>query len=81
MIQNHSGKLVAEFMGPRTWCWRRNCSVFLKLGPGPAQQFSEVIAAFGWLMEIFGRLRWCPEFVPYTVGVYITEAYWFTASI
>ena len=24
-------------------------------------------------MAIFGRLRWCPEFVPYTVGVYITE--------
>ena len=52
-----------------------------KLRPGPAQWFSEVIATFGWLMAIFGGLRWRPEFVPYMVGLYITEAYWFTASI
>ena len=29
----------------------------------------------------FRRLRWRPEFVPYTVGLDITEAYWLTASI
>ena len=52
-----------------------------KLRTGPAQQFSEVIATFGLLMAIFGGLRWRPEFVPYTVGLDITEAYWLTASI
>ena len=51
-----------------------------KLRTGPAQWFSEVIATFGLLMAIFGGLRWRPEFVPYSVGLYITAAYWFTAS-
>ncbi len=47
---------------------------------GPAQWLSEVIATFGLLMAIFGALRWRPELVPYSVGLYITAAYWFTAS-
>ena len=29
---------------------------------------------------IFGGLRWRPEAVPTLVGLYITAAYWFTAS-
>jgi len=31
-------------------------------------------------MAIFGALRWRPDFVPMAVGLYITAAYWFTAS-
>jgi Glycerol uptake facilitator and related permeases (Major Intrinsic Protein Family) len=31
-------------------------------------------------MAIFGALRGRPVFVPYSVGLYITAAYWFTAS-
>ena len=51
-----------------------------KLREGPAQWFSEVVATFGLLMAIFGALRWRPDFVPFSVGLYITAAYWFTAS-
>ncbi|MDX2264745.1 MAG: MIP/aquaporin family protein [Hyphomicrobiales bacterium] len=51
-----------------------------KVRSGAAQWFSEFIAAFGLLMTIFGTLRWRRESVPFTVGLYITSAYWFTAS-
>ena len=45
-----------------------------KLRTGPAQWFAELVATFGLLMAIFGALRWRPEFVPYSVGRYITAA-------
>ena len=51
-----------------------------KLRSGPAQGFSEFIATFGLLGTIFGCLRFRPDFVPTAVGLYITSAYWFTAS-
>ena len=47
---------------------------------GGAQWFSEGIATFGLLMVIFGGLRARPEAVPTLVALYITGAYWFTAS-
>lgn len=47
---------------------------------GPAQWISEFTATFGLLTVIFGGLRWRPEAVPTLVGLYITAAYWFTAS-
>ena len=47
---------------------------------GPAQWGSEFIATFGLLLAIFGGLRWRAEAVPMLVGLYITAAYWFTAS-
>jgi hypothetical protein len=36
--------------------------------------------ARGLVLTIFGTLRWKPEAVPFTVALYITSAYWFTAS-
>lgn len=51
-----------------------------KLRGGPAQAFSEFIATFGLLCTIFGCLRYKPGSVPMAVGLYITSAYWFTAS-
>jgi glycerol uptake facilitator-like aquaporin len=51
-----------------------------KLRSGPAQGFSEFVATFGLLGTIFGCLRFRPDFVPTAVGLYITSAYWFTAS-
>ncbi len=51
-----------------------------KLRDGPAQAFSEFVATFGLLATIFGALRFRPEFTPVAVGLYITAAYWFTAS-
>jgi glycerol uptake facilitator-like aquaporin len=51
-----------------------------KLREGPAMAFSEFVAAFGLILTIFGTLRHRPETTPMAVGLYITAAYWFTAS-
>lgn len=51
-----------------------------KIRTGPAQWFAEVVATFGLVMTIFATIRWRAEAVPYMVGLYITAAYWFTAS-
>ena len=47
---------------------------------GGAQWLSEFVATLGLLTVIFGGLRWRPDSVPMLVGLYITAAYWFTAS-
>jgi glycerol uptake facilitator-like aquaporin len=54
--------------------------VSTKLRDGPAQALSEAVATFGLLATIFGVHRSRPDFVPAAVGLYITAAYWFTAS-
>jgi len=54
--------------------------VSTKLRDGPAQGFSEFVATFGLLMTIFGTLRFRPQATPAAVALYITAAYWFTAS-
>lgn len=52
----------------------------MKIRFGPAQWFAEAVATFGLLLTIFGCLARAPLAVPYAVGLYITAAYWFTAS-
>jgi glycerol uptake facilitator-like aquaporin len=47
---------------------------------GPSQWFSEFVATFGLLAVIWGCVRQRASAVPYAVGLYITAAYWFTAS-
>lgn len=47
---------------------------------GPAQWFAESVATFGLLLTIFGCVARAPAATPYAVGLYITAAYWFTAS-
>ena len=47
---------------------------------GPAQWWSEAMATFGLLFVIFGGLKARPDAVPTLVALYITGAYWFTAS-
>lgn len=47
---------------------------------GGGQLFSEFIATFGLLCVIWGCARLRPESVPIAVGLYISGAYWFTAS-
>jgi len=47
---------------------------------GSAQWFAEVVATFGLIVTILGTLRSKPDAVPMAVGLYITAAYWFTAS-
>ena len=51
-----------------------------KLREGPAQAFSEGVATFGLVLTILGALRFRAEATPFLVGLYITSAYWFTAS-
>ena len=51
-----------------------------KLRTGMAQWGSEFVATFGLLATIFGTSRWWAKAVPMMVGLYITAAYWFTAS-
>jgi glycerol uptake facilitator-like aquaporin len=51
-----------------------------KLRDGPAQALSEFIATFGLIATILGCVRFRPDFTPVAVGLYITAAYWFTAS-
>ena len=47
---------------------------------GTGQWFAESIATFGLLLTILGGLHSSPKAVPWLVGLYITAAYWFTAS-
>jgi glycerol uptake facilitator-like aquaporin len=47
---------------------------------GPGQWLAEGVATFGLLLTIFGSASQRPDAVPYAVGLYITAAYWFTAS-
>lgn len=42
--------------------------------------FSEFIATFGLIVTILGTARAKSDFIPVAVGLYITSAYWFTAS-
>ena len=54
--------------------------VSAKLRDGPAQAWSEFVATFGLLATILGAVRFRPDVTPFAVGLYITSAYWFTAS-
>jgi len=47
---------------------------------GFGQWFAEFVATFGLLFTIIGTVRFKPDFVAVAVGLYITAAYWFTAS-
>ena len=47
---------------------------------GGAQWLAEVVASFGLLTVIFLSVRNAPQQVAMNVGLYITAAYWFTAS-
>jgi glycerol uptake facilitator-like aquaporin len=47
---------------------------------GAGQWFAEGVAAFGLVGTIFAALRFRPDAVAWLVGLYITSAYWFTAS-
>jgi glycerol uptake facilitator-like aquaporin len=51
-----------------------------KARSGPSQWLSEAVAAFGLLVTILLTLRANAGAVAVSVGLYITAAYWFTAS-
>jgi glycerol uptake facilitator-like aquaporin len=47
---------------------------------GPAQWWSEVVATFGLITVIFYGVKQKSNSIPAAVAMYITAAYWFTAS-
>ncbi len=47
---------------------------------GAGQWLAEAVATFGLVLTIFCCLRSARDAIPYAVGLYITAAYWFTAS-
>ena len=51
-----------------------------KVRTGGAQWFAEAVATFGLIGTILGALRFRPDATPMLVGLYMTCAYWFTAS-
>ncbi len=51
-----------------------------KVRSGTGQWVAEVVATFGLLATILGGVRFKAEGVAWLVGLYITAAYWFTAS-
>lgn len=52
----------------------------IKARHGIGQWTAELIATFGLVLTILGAVRSRPDAVPLLVGLYITAAYWFTAS-
>jgi glycerol uptake facilitator-like aquaporin len=51
-----------------------------KVRTGGPQWFAEAVAAFGLVATILAGIRFQRTAVPWLVGLYITAAYWFTAS-
>jgi glycerol uptake facilitator-like aquaporin len=51
-----------------------------KARTGPSQWFAEFVATFGLLLTVLTLVRFRIEAIPFAVGLYITAAYWFTAS-
>ncbi len=52
----------------------------VKARTGAAQWFAEFIATFGLIVIILAIVKFKSEAIPFAVGLYITAAYWFTAS-
>ncbi|MCE2729150.1 MIP/aquaporin family protein [Sphingorhabdus sp.] len=52
----------------------------VKARTGLGQWVSEAIATFGLVLTILGTIRHRPNWVPASVALYITAAYWFTSS-
>lgn len=75
MIAGIMGVWVAHLMFGET-----AFQISTKLRDGAAQTFSEGVATFGLIAAILGSLRFRPDATPLIVGLYITAAYWFTAS-
>jgi glycerol uptake facilitator-like aquaporin len=52
----------------------------VKARTGLGQWTGEAIATFGLILTILGTVRYRREWVPTSVALYITAAYWFTSS-
>jgi glycerol uptake facilitator-like aquaporin len=82
-----AGYIAAQLLGAVAGVWAAHLMFELPVWQfsttsrtGAAQWLAEIIATFGLLLTIFGCTARTPAAVPYAVGLYITAAYWFTAS-
>ena len=82
-----SGYVIAQIAGGIIGVWAAHymfeetiLQVSLKPRTGDSQWFAEAVATFGLLMTILILIRVRAEAVAMGVGLYITAAYWFTAS-
>jgi glycerol uptake facilitator-like aquaporin len=79
--------IVAQIIGGMIGVWAAHLmfelpvwQVSLHARSGAGQWLAEFIATFGLLLAILGCAARNPAAIPYAVGLYITAAYWFTAS-
>jgi len=79
--------IVAQILGAVGGVWIAHLMFDLPLWQisvttrtGPGQWLAEAVATFGLVVTVFGCMARTPASVPYAVGLYITSAYWFTAS-
>lgn len=79
--------VVAQCVGAVLGAWLAHgmfaqelMQVSLKVRSGSAQWLSEVVATFGLVGTILAVVKFRAEAVAMAVGLYITAAYWFTAS-
>jgi glycerol uptake facilitator-like aquaporin len=79
--------LIAQVLGAVVGVWAAHLMFELPIWQasatvrtGPGQWFAETVATFGLLLTVLGCVARAPAAMPYAVGLYITSAYWFTAS-
>ena len=82
-----AGYIAAQIIGAVVGVWAAHLMFELPVWQfsitsraGAGQWFAEAVATFGLLLTIFGCAAKTPVAIPYAVGLYITSAYWFTAS-
>ncbi len=85
--QDTATYIVAQIIGGLIGVWTAHLMFELPLWQisanvrtGAGQWLAEFVATFGLLLTILGCLARTPAAIPYAVGLYITAAYWFTAS-
>ena len=79
--------IVAQIAGGIVGTWSAHLMFDLpllqwsaKVRTGGPQWFAEGVATFGLVTTILAGLRFQKPAIPWLVGLYITAAYWFTAS-
>jgi glycerol uptake facilitator-like aquaporin len=79
--------IVAQIVGGIIGVWAAHLmfelpvwQVSLQARTGAGQWLAEFVATFGLLLTILGCAARNASAIPYAVGLYITAAYWFTAS-
>ena len=86
-LRDAAGYGIAQVAGAVIGVWAAHAMFDLpvvqlsaKVREGSSQGFSEWVATFGLVTTILLTSRAKPWAVPTSVGLYITAAYWFTAS-